>query len=267
MPTGPSLDPGKMRSLQRVTTPDGYFVICAHDHLSYFQELLNKDPSTVDYARTGEAKIELIRALAPECSAFLPDAEFGLAQRQVVRNLVEQCADLSMSLVVEPIWYPLIGEDTKSAEWRERRVEGIVASAHEIAALGVDMLKVEFPGYVETSEGREAALDACKALDAGISGLPWVILSAGVGYDLFRVQVEIACTAGASGFLAGRSIWRDAAATHDPTARQAAVRQASARLAELAAITRRCGRPYMPTLAGTALTDAFPPGWYRAWHR
>src|ERR1700732_5416982 len=74
-----TIDPGKLRSIQRVTPPGGFFLICALDHLSDFQELLDPDPKTVDYQRTGDAKIDLIGSLACECSAFLLDARFGLA--------------------------------------------------------------------------------------------------------------------------------------------------------------------------------------------
>ena len=126
------------------------------------------------------------------------------------------------------------------------------------------MLKVEFPGDVSTEEGRAAALDACRRLDGGIS-VPWVILSAGVGYADFRTQVEIACKAGASGFLAGRSIWRDAASTHDPAKKAAAQKDAIGRLAELAAITRKHGRPYVPALEPAAVAQAYPEFWYAAW--
>ena len=42
--------------------------------------------------------------------------------------------------------------------------------------------------------------------------MPWVILSGGVDFDLFYRQVEIACQAGASGFLAGRALWQEATA-------------------------------------------------------
>ncbi|MGH7122211.1 MAG: tagatose 1,6-diphosphate aldolase, partial [Acetobacteraceae bacterium] len=283
-----NIDPGKIRGFQRVTTADGFFLICAFDHLSDFQALLDPDPATVDHRRTVAGKVELIRALAPEVSAFLLDAEFGLAQaiatralpgrvglmasienedyqippgarrtrfregwsvwqakmigadvlkllwffrpdcstadhqRGVVRRLADQCAGLSLPLVVEPIWYPLLDEDRASAAWQQRRVEGIIESAAEAAALGVDMVKVEFPGEVGTEAQRSAALQACRHLDSRVAGLPWVILSAGVDYDTFKQQVRIASEAGASGFLAGRSIWRDAAATHDPTRRAAA---------------------------------------------
>jgi tagatose 1,6-diphosphate aldolase len=326
-----NVDPGKMRSLQRVTSADGFFLICALDHLSDFQELLAPDPRAVTYQQTGEAKIELIRALAPECSAFLLDARYGLAQaiasralpgsvglmasiededykpatatrktrfrqnwstsqmkllgidvckllwffrpdsnvaehqRQLLISLVAECAKLSLPLVVEPIWYPLEGEDPRAGAWKSRRVDGIIESAHEADSLGVDMLKVEFPGYVEAEDGRSQALEACKRLDASVS-VPWVILSAGVGYESFKTQVEIACRAGASGFLAGRSIWRDLASTRDPKTRRAAAAEAAHRLAELGAVTRKQGKPFAPELKGEALALTFPDGWYAHWH-
>jgi len=82
-----TIDPGKLRSFQRVTSPDGYFLICALDHLSDFQELLDSDVSRVTYQQTGEAKNQLIRTLADQCSAFLLDARFGLAQAIASRAL------------------------------------------------------------------------------------------------------------------------------------------------------------------------------------
>jgi len=326
------IDPGKLRSFQRVTSSDGYFLICALDHLSDFQELLDSDVSRVTYQQTGQTKNELIRTLANQCSAFLLDARYGLAQaiasralpgslglmasvededykpttatrttrfrenwgtrqmkmlgvdvckllwffrpdssvadhqREVVRGLVEECAALSLPLVVEPIWYSLEGEDSKSEAWRERRVEGIIESAREASALGTDMLKVEFPGYVDSDAGKAKALEACRQLDAAIN-VPWVILSAGVNYDSFKTQVEIACNAGASGFLAGRSIWRDAASTKDPDLRERAGLDAANRLAELAKITRACGKPFNPQFEGEELTRAFPEFWYEKWQR
>jgi tagatose 1,6-diphosphate aldolase len=326
------IDPGKLRSFQRVTSPDGYFLICALDHLSDFQELLDSDANRVSYQQTGEAKNQIIRALTDQCTAFLLDARFGLAQaiasralpgsvglmasvededykpttatrktrfrqnwgtrqmkmlgvdvckllwffrpdssvadhqRDVIRGLVQECASLSLPLVVEPIWYPLEGEDPRSEAWRERRVEGIIESAREANELGTDMLKVEFPGYVDSETGKSKALEACQRLDAAVT-VPWVILSAGVGYDSFKTQVEISCNAGASGFLAGRSIWRDAASTKDPELRERAALDASNRLAELANITRACGKPFSPQLEGEELTRAFPEFWYEKWQR
>ncbi len=196
---------------------------------------------------------------------YRPDCEAAEHQRYVVRSLTDECARLSLPLVVEPIWYPLPGEDSSTAEWKAARVQGILASAFQADALGVDMLKVEFPGYVDTKQGRDNAAAACKELDAGV-GVPWVILSAGVGYEDFKTQVEISCRAGASGYLAGRSIWRDAVSTHDPDARAAAVLGARARLDELNAITRANGRPYKAEHSLSEVIETMSDGWFEKWH-
>ena len=51
--------------------------------------------------------------------------------------------------------------------------------------------------------------DICQKLDEA-STLPWVILSAGVDIEEFIENVNLATGAGASGFLCGRAIWKDA---------------------------------------------------------
>ena len=326
----PSLDPGKIRGLQRVATPDGFFTMLALDHLLAFKDLLAEDRNTVTYRQAVDAKLELVRAIAPVASAFLLEAQYSLAQvvaaralpadvglvssiegegfdvedgeritrfrkgwtvrkiklvgadmvkllwyyrpeaksaerqRQLVRDLVAQCAEWSVPLVVEPIWYALPGEDQKSAAWAARRVEGILESALFSADCGADMLKVEFPGDVSTAEGRAASAEACKRLNDSMAQ-PWVILSAGVGFEDFRTQVEISCRAGAAGFLAGRSIWQEAVATRDPAERAVAAEIAAARLAELTAIARALGRPYVPAITGDRLMADFPDGWYTRW--
>ena len=196
---------------------------------------------------------------------FRPDSRTADFQRHFLKNLVSECASLSLPLVVEPIWYPLEGEEPESAAWKARRIEGIIESATEANSYGIDMLKVEFPGDVGSEKGQAAAVEACRRLDAN-TDVPWVILSAGVSYDSFKKQVEIACQAGASGYLAGRSIWRDAASTHDPKAKSSAVAEAVARLAELNVITRANGRPYLPVFNGIELHETLPDFWYEGWH-
>ena len=125
--------------------------------------------------------------------------------------------------------------------------------------LGVDVCKLlwfyrpdskvaEHQREVVRSLVRECA-EFSLPLDAGVD-VPWMLLSAGVGYEAFKTQVEIACRAGGSGFMAGRSFWRDAASTYDPKQRAPAAKDAADRLSELAAVTRRHGRPFAPKLEG-----------------
>ncbi|MDX6228077.1 MAG: tagatose 1,6-diphosphate aldolase [Frankiales bacterium] len=198
---------------------------------------------------------------------YRPDVDAATAehQRHVIRSLVETCDRLSLPLVVEPIWYPVAGEDPTSEQWRRARVEGILTSAFDANALGVDMLKVEFPGYVDTDAGQDEALTACQKLDAGID-VPWVILSAGVGYEDFKTQVEISSKAGASGYLAGRSIWRDAVSNHEPEARTAAILAARERLDGLNKVTRSYGRPFSPARPLAEVIEGMPDDWFATWH-
>lgn len=56
--------------------------------------------------------------------------------------------------------------------------------------------------------------DACRAI-TNAADVPWVLLSAGVDFDTFAPQVRIACEQGASGFLAGRAIWKEVAQLDD----------------------------------------------------
>jgi tagatose 1,6-diphosphate aldolase len=71
------------------------------------------------------------------------------------------------------------------------------------------VLKAEFPADLHYKKDRSELIELCRRLDAS-SQVPWVILSAGVDFELFSQQVEIACQAGASGFLGGRAIWQEA---------------------------------------------------------
>jgi tagatose 1,6-diphosphate aldolase len=115
---------------------------------------------------------------------------------------------------------------------------------------------------VQTGEG--ALLDACRALDAA-SARPWVILSAGAEYSVFRRQVELACRTGGSGFLAGRALWQEAVGMTDKTERLKFLNEVSAgRLKELTGIVERCGRPWYKKLGLDAENlVSVAPDWYR----
>ena len=98
----------------------------------------------------------------------------------------------------------------------------------------MDVLKLEFPADLKrTREFCGGAFDGqerqavyqlsevrefCRQLNEG-AGMPWVILSAGVGIEEFLVQVGLATEAGASGFLCGRAIWKDAVPLYPDVAR------------------------------------------------
>ena len=186
------------------------------------------------------------------------------AHRDLVRRVADECAAVSLPLIVEPIWVPLEGEDLNDPAVRARRVRGVVDSALLAQELGADLVKTEFPGWVDTAREREVGAAACAEIDAGLD-VPWLLLSAGVTYDQFMAQTEIASKAGSAGFIAGRAVW-DAAAAEDAQSREHGITVATERLARLTAVVHAYGRPWR--IAGDADTalERYPAGWYSNWH-
>ena len=75
--------------------------------------------------------------------------------------------------------------------------------------------------------------------------VPWMVLSAGVDHETFCRQVELACRGGASGFLAGRSIWKDALGLSRTARIENLTDVAVQRLRELSDIAQTHARPWI----------------------
>jgi len=137
---------------------------------------------------------------------YRPDVSVAPKQLDTVKKLVEDCLTQDIPLVVEPLSYP-VKEDKQG--FARIKPQLVVETAKQITASPIDILKAEFPADLEYEKDKNKLQDLCCELNQA-SRVPWVILSAGVSYDLFYQQVEIACQAGASGFLAGRALWQEA---------------------------------------------------------
>ena len=166
---------------------------------------------------------------------YHPDDE-GVARHQetFVRQLVTDCQDHDLPLFAEPLSY-----DTTPAT----RQAVVVETARRISRLGIDILKVEFPLDVNHEPDEAAWQAACAELDA-VCVTPWALLSAGVDFPTFARQVEIACQAGASGYLAGRAIWKEGVTISGPAQLQFWQAVARPRLQQLAAIATAHARPW-----------------------
>ena len=117
-------------------------------------------------------------------------------QQELVARAADECHRMGLPLVVEPIVYRLDdeGEDVYGAAFADL----VVAGAETLAASGVDMLKLQYPGD----------RSACERLTAAAAPLRWVLLGGGeVEAEEFAVELETACRAGACGFMAGRTVW------------------------------------------------------------
>ncbi len=142
----------------------------------------------------GWSPLQSARLGAAGCKLLLPyradNAEQAARQDDVVRAAVEGCRTAGVALVLEPIVYGDLDPD--------RFAELVVEGATRLAALGPDVLKVQHPGSSE----------ACSALDAACGPeVPWVLLGGGADGPTLERQIAEACTAGASGFIVGRTLW------------------------------------------------------------
>ena len=155
------------------------------------------------------------------------DAGSPLADQ--IRELVRECADEGILLIVELLTYRLDGE---SEEAYRAAFPGLVADGARLAeACGAKTLKLQYPGSAE----------GCRAVTAAAAGVPWAVLSAGVDHATFLEQVRTAMANGASGAMAGRSLWKDSLSTSAATREDYLTTRALPRLRELAAVVD--GRP------------------------
>jgi len=173
-------------------------------------------------------KIKLMGASAVKLLVYYNPDEPTSAQHQrdVVRQVVADCTTWDIPSVVEAVAYPLGTMNKNSREFADIKPDLVIRSARELTPLGFDLFKAEFPADYTYEQDEQKLADWCQQLDAA-TPMPWVILSAGVDIGTFRKQVEIACKNGASGFLAGRAIWKESVVIPDHAARLRHLRSVS----------------------------------------
>ena len=159
----------------------------------------------------GVDKIKRMGASAVKILVYYrPDLkELAGVQLDTVSKVARDCVKYDIPFLVEPMSYPVGSETDNPREFAERKEQLVIQTARDITTLPIDVLKAEFPADLNYNTDEPELINLCHQLDMS-SQVPWVILSAGVDYELFYRQVEIACRAGASGFLGGRAIWQEA---------------------------------------------------------
>jgi tagatose 1,6-diphosphate aldolase len=224
-------------------------LLCALEEQGYLGDALNRQTtllsgwSVAKAKRLGATGVKILLFYHPEA---------GLAaemQEQLVRAALADCQRYDLPLFLEPIAYspdPKAKKGTEGFARQRRRI--VVESARRLSALQPDVLKVEFPIDVRYESDKAVWREACAELNEAAS-VPWALLSADEPFETFKHQLRIACEAGASGFLAGRSVWREAA-TLVGEAREAFLAvTARHRFGELVEIAQAFGKPW--TESGT----------------
>jgi tagatose 1,6-diphosphate aldolase len=163
------------------------------------------------YSDWDVSKIKAMGASAVKLLVYYHPASGTLASEieDVVKTVILDCHRHDLPLFLEPLSYSLDANVSKdSAAFAATRREVVIETAHRLGRLGPDVLKMEFPIDAAFNQNQAEWVAACEAISSAVD-IPWALLSAGVDFATFEQQARIACQAGASGFLAGRAIWKE----------------------------------------------------------
>jgi len=169
-----------------------------------------------------------LRADRPVPAQAEPDLVAGTLS--VCREIIDDCRATGVPVVIENLVYALPGEDLAGRV----REDAIIEAARALNDLDIDLLKLEYPGSPE----------GCRRL-AAILDRPWAVLSAGVPFGQFTDIIRIACDeGGASGFIAGRSVWREVVGLVGQPREEFLTSVALPRLERLVAVAASQARPW-----------------------
>lgn len=198
---------------------------------------------------------------------YHPDAPTAAQQEALVQQVAAECDTHDIPLLLEPVCYSLEpGQPKTDPIFAAQRPNIVLESAQRLVPLGVDILKAEFPTDAAYEQNPQVMYDYCRQLSDITAGVPWVLLSAGVDFDTFQQQVEIASVAGASGFVAGRAVWKEALETPDVYARDRFLETiAVSRLRVLADVASYRATPWLERV--TARVPDLEEGWYKRYFR
>lgn len=133
---------------------------------------------------------------------YRPDRPHAAAQEQAAADILAECRQVGIPLLVEPLFY---GLDDPSI-----RPQIVLETVDRFAPMGFDVLKLPFPVDAEHDTDRSRWSAACTEISARCT-MPWTLLSGGGTFDSYRSQLEVAMDSGCAGFTVGRALWGEAA--------------------------------------------------------
>lgn len=210
---------------QKAVAPGCGLIAAADEFIPSADEIvsdvrIDEEVKPLAVKRDGAMALKLLVLWRPDESAE--------ARRAMVRDFIGRCRQAGLVSIIEPV-------SRKPRDGRAWDVNnGIQAAAEELGNLGADLYKAEVP--LHGKGGERAVREASARLTRTIQG-PWVVLSSGVSPDDFPQAVEWACREGASGFLAGRAVWRNVIGSADIA--RALVDDAAVRLKRLCDVVDR----------------------------
>lgn len=205
--------------------------------------------------RMGASAVKLLAYYHPDSGSLADEID------SVVKSVVDECHAHDLPLFLEPVSYSLDASISKeSAVFAATRAKVVKETARRLSQTGADVLKLEFPIDAAFENDQGIWRSACEAVSE-VSIVPWVLLSAGVDFETFANQTRIACQSGASGFLAGRAIWKEGVAMSEVERESFIKNMAIRRLNTLSEIANKEAHPWTRFYSSMPA----PPEWYKTY--
>ena len=181
-------------------------------------------------AQGGDAVKFLVQLRADRSTPTTGEPDLVREVLDVCREITTDCNSEGLPSVIENLVYEFPDERLSG----RAREDAIISAASALDELDIDLLKLEYPGSPE----------ACRRL-ADALHRPWAVLSAGVPFEQFSDVLKIAFDeGGASGFIAGRSIWREALPLNGMERQRFLDSVARPRLDDLVTVANERARPW-----------------------
>jgi tagatose 1,6-diphosphate aldolase len=184
---------------------------------------------------------------------YHPDSPTASEIESFTKKIADDCANHDLVLMLEPLSYSL--DESKKLSSEEKRYV-VVETAKRLTPMGADILKAEFPLDV-TETDQKVWAEACAEISAA-SIVPWILLSAGVDYEVFLQQAVVACNAGASGIAVGRAVWKEAVMMAGDERIKFLRTTARQRISRLTSLCHALAKPYTDFYTADA-----PFNWYK----
>ena len=206
--------------------------------------------------RFGASGVKLLVYYNPDSGELVKEIEALAAQ------VIDDAHAADLPVFLEPVTYSADAEVKKdSAEFAAERPRLIIETARRLSRLEPDVLKMEFPVDIFNGSSDPANWEThCRELTEATT-VPWVLLSAGVDFEDFERQVEVALKSGASGYLAGRAIWKESVSMSPEERRSFLEGPAVARIERLNALVDSHAVPWTEYYHYGEISDS----WYKSY--
>jgi len=151
-----------------------------------------------------------------------PEASNTKKQLEIAKEALEDSHKNDLPLFLEIVTYGNEKSGGSRANWIKKSLDLFLENG-----IVPDVWKLEYPGDASS----------CDEITSKVGATPWILLTRGEPYDVFKEQLKIAIRAGAQGFLAGRAIWQEMADYDGEARREFLQSTARERFKEICEIT------------------------------